>query len=414
MNSVVATLDEVAEASLWSTSEDDLRALLPRLTGAAARLAGLQAMVQAHADTVEVGARDGATSTASWLAHTTRLTRTEAHRQLRLATDLQRRPVTAAALSGGQLLVEQARVILDAVAAVEDIPDDLAAARGLDRSDLADTAERRLVADAAMHDAKELRILGRRILDVVAPEVHEEHERRLLEAEERRARELTRLTMSDDGHGRVHGRFTLPTLHGAMLRKALLAFAAPKHRAATGDNAGPYGHSGRPSPQRLGAAFCELIERYPSDRLPSAGGVAATVVVTIPLASLLAGLGAATLDDGGQISATLARRLACEAGIIPVVLDSAGQPLDVGRRRRFHTEPQRVALAVRDRGCSADGCDWPPGLCHAHHDRPWSTGGATSVSNGRLLCPKHHALAHDTHYHSTALGTGKITFTRRT
>jgi hypothetical protein len=196
-----------------------------------------------------------------------------------------------------------------------------------------------------------------------------------------------------------------------MLRKALLAIAAPKHQAATH----PLGSAAsRPSPQRLGAAFCEFLERYPADRLPHAGGANATVVVTIDLDRLREALGAGVLDDGGRISATEVRRLACEAGIVPAVLDGHGQVLDVGRRRRFHTESQRLAMALRDGGCTADGCDWPPGLCHAHHDIPWSQGGSTSVSNGRLLCPRHHTLAHDPAYTTTRLGTGKLTFTRRT
>jgi hypothetical protein len=254
-------------------------------------------------------------------------------------------------------------------------------------------------------------VLGRRVLDVIAPEVAEEHERRLLEDEERRARERTRLTMSEDGHGLVHGRFTIPALHGAMLRKALLGLAAPRHQAATS----PLGSvASRPSPQRLGAALCEYLERYPADRLPHAGGAAATVVVTISLDQLRDALGAGVLDDHGRLSATEARRLACEAGIMPAVLGGPGQVLDVGRRRRFHTEPQRLALALRDGGCTADGCDWPPGLCHAHHDVAWSHGGTTSLTNGRLLCPRHHTLAHDPTYTTTRLGTGKLRFTRRT
>ena len=132
------------------------------------------------------------------------------------------------------------------------------------------------------------------------------------------------------------------------------------------------------------------------------------------LDKLQAGLGAGVLDDGGRISATEVRRLACEAGIIPAVLGGKSQPLDLGRKRRFHTETQRIALAVRDQGCTAEGCDYPPGLCHAHHDDPWSRGGGTSVDNGRLLCPRHHHLAHDPRYLTTRLGTGKLSFTRRT
>ena len=84
-----------------------------------------------------------------------------------------------------------------------------------------------LLAHAVDHDAKALRVLGRRILDVVAPEIGEAHEARVLEAEEQAARAAASFTMVEDGHGRCHGRFTIPALHGQMLRKHLLAHAPP-------------------------------------------------------------------------------------------------------------------------------------------------------------------------------------------
>src|SRR3954470_734437 len=171
--------------------------------------------------------------------------------------------------------------------------------------------------------------------------------------------------MWEDGHGKVHGRFTLDTLTGAMLKKALLAFAAPKHRASHG----PLGER-RPSPERLGRAFAELIQRYPTKKLPKAGGLNATVVVTMTLDSLLGGLKAAQLDTGHTLSASLARRLACEAGIIPAVLGGRSQVLDLGRKRRFHTEAQRIAKTIESRGCAVEGCDYPPGSCHLHHPIP--------------------------------------------
>ena len=64
---------------------------------------------------------------------------------------------------------------------------------------------------------------------------------------------------------------------------------------------------------------------------------------------------AATLDTGDRISAATARRLACEAGIIPVVLGGRREVLDQGRRKRLFTRAQRIALATRDRGCTAIG-----------------------------------------------------------
>jgi hypothetical protein len=158
----------------------------------------------------------------------------------------------------------------------------------------------------------------------------------------------------------------------------------------------------------------EFIQRYPTDRLPKAGGLNATVVVMMALEALEGRLQAAQLDTGERISPGLARRLACEAGLIPVVLGGPSEVLDVGREQRFHNRPMRIAMTVRDRGCTTVGCDWPPGLCHAHHATlAWSKGGATSVKDGCLLCPKHHARAHDPSFTMTKLPGGKITFTRR-
>ncbi len=407
-----AEMREALEVPLYGAGPSELRRLVRELSRLTATVSAVEAAVLAQADREQVGPEQGATSTANWVAHRTRQTHTEAHRRMRLAKDLDTHQATAAALARGDVLAEQARVVLDAVAQVDTIPEDLLSRRHLDREQLAREAEAWLLQEAAHHDAKALKTLGRRILEVVAPEVAEEHERRLLEQEEERARQKTRLTMGEDGHGCVHGRFTLPVLQAAMLKKALLALAAPKHQAAT-QGAGA-ARQPKPSAERMGAAFCEYVERYRVDRTPDAGGAAASVVVTMDLEKLRAGLGAGVLDDGGRISATQVRRLACEAGIIPTVLGGQSQPLDVGRKRRFHTEPQRIALAIRDRGCTAEGCDYPPGLCHAHHHVSWSTGGDTSVAHGRLLCPKHHAMAHDPRLQTTRLGTGKLRFTRRT
>jgi hypothetical protein len=133
---------------------------------------------------------------------------------------------------------------------------------------------------------------------------------------------------------------------------------------------------------------------------------------------LVSGLGTATLDTGEAISAGLARRLTCESGVIPAVyrrvLGGPSVVLDLGRRTRFHTEAQRIALALRDRGCTAEGCDRPPAWCHAHHDVPWSQGGATSLDNGRLLCAFHHGKAHSPAYDLSRLPSGQVRFHRRT
>ena len=110
-----------------------------------------------------------------------------------------------------------------------------------------------------------------------------------------------------------------------MLKQAVLAINAPKHRH----------HSG--TPKGLGHAFCEYVTRYPVDRLPQAGGVDATVVVTMTLENLLGDSEKpALLDTGDRITADEARQLACEAAIIPMVLGGKSKILDLGRKKRLY------------------------------------------------------------------------------
>jgi hypothetical protein len=403
LSRIADQLKTLRDAPAWSMSPAETRDALVELSRLEAGLAELQLRVAGHARTVQVEAESGATSTANWWAHATKQTRVSAHRKTKLAAALgsDRFEPVRVALAEGRLQADQAGVI---VTAVEALPDHL------DPS-ITDEAVATLVGHAVDFDAKALRILGKGILAVVAPEVGEAHEAQVLEREEREAEAAASFRMVEDGHGRCHGRFTVPALQGAMLKKQLLAIAAPRHRAAV-DGRAPV--PGRPSAHRLGQALMEYVATYPTEKLPRTGGVSATVVVTMPLETLIGGPKAAGVDTGHRVSPGLARRLACQAGIIPAVLGSKSQVLDLGRKVRFHTEPQRIALAIEQGGCTAEGCDWPPGMCHAHHDQPWSKGGRTSVKNGRLLCPRHHTRAHNPTYTLAKLPGGKIRFHRRT
>jgi 5-methylcytosine-specific restriction endonuclease McrA len=69
---------------------------------------------------------------------------------------------------------------------------------------------------------------------------------------------------------------------------------------------------------------------------------------------------------------------------------------------------------LRDGGCATVGCDWPPSMCHVHHRHPWSKGGATSVADAVMLCPRHHTVAHDHRYQMKTDRSGRVTFSRRT
>lgn len=121
---------------------------------------------------------------------------------------------------------------------------------------------------------------------------------------------------------------------------------------------------------------------------------AATLLLTLGLETLTHGLGAATTTTGDVIDAGAARRFACAADLIPVVLGGPSKPLDVGRRERLATTAIRAAVILRDRGCTFPGCDRPPGFCEIHHVTPWWVGGDTSLTNSALLCGTHHRTVH--------------------
>ena len=107
------------------------------------------------------------------------------------------------------------------------------------------------------------------------------------------------------------------------------------------------------------------------------------------------------------------RRLACNARILPAVLGGRSELLDLGRARRLFSPAQRRALALRDGGCRAEGCDIPAAWTEAHHLRPWSRGGRTDLADGVLLCSFHHHRAHDARYDLRRTPGGDVRFHRR-
>ncbi|MDQ4214497.1 HNH endonuclease signature motif containing protein [Microbacterium sp. ASV81] len=121
----------------------------------------------------------------------------------------------------------------------------------------------------------------------------------------------------------------------------------------------------------------------------------ATVIVRVGLDELRNGTGAGLIDGIEQpVGITTVRRMAAAGGVIPWVCGSRGEILDWGRRVRFFTTAQRLALAERDGGCAR--CGLPPGMTKAHHIRWWARdNGPTDLSNGVLLCETCHHLIHD-------------------
>jgi hypothetical protein len=100
--------------------------------------------------------------------------------------------------------------------------------------------------------------------------------------------------------------------------------------------------------------------------------------------------------DGTALPVATARRLACDAHILPVVLGGDGVVLDMGRSRRLATADQRRALRAMYRTCGVGTCEVPFDRCEIHHLDDWgSLQGLTNLDRLIPACSRHHHLAHE-------------------
>ncbi|CCQ44821.1 HNH endonuclease [Pseudarthrobacter siccitolerans] len=157
----------------------------------------------------------------------------------------------------------------------------------------------------------------------------------------------------------------------------------------------------------VGAAKIALA----TNTLPATGGNRPQIIATINYQDLFphhtptntdpgtttgtaTGTGTGNLVFTGPVAAATLRKLACDADIIPALLGTHGELLDLGRKTRLFTPAQRTALTARDQGCAFPNCTIPAPWCEAHHITYGSHHGTTNTNNGVLLCSGHHHLIH--------------------
>ena len=326
----------------------------------------------------------GAGSTAAWLREHARLGPGAASARVVLARRLAERPATAAALAGGRISVRHAQVVTRTIAEVGPLLADQAQVAELERD---------LLAVAVVADPLRLADACARVRHQLAPlaavdaEYHAHQARRLA------------ISRTLDGMVAVDG--LLDPVGGESVIAAVQSLSAP----AGAEDA-------RTPGQRRADALGELCRRVlATGVLPASGGERPQVLVTVALDTLCGEPGAdpGELGWAGIISAELARKLGCDATITRIVLDPAGQPLDVGRATRVIPTAIRRALLVRDRTCRYPGCSMPGQWCDAHHRRHWARGGATALHNLILLCDHHHTRVHLTGEQITLHPDGTIT-----
>ena len=171
-----------------------------------------------------------------------------------------------------------------------------------------------------------------------------------------------------------------PRSNGQRRAEALMTIVTG-HAARDGEDASP---AAAPTALHVTMGLADLVRLL--DLTDSVAGCASTNAFGTVIGSTAAG----TVLSAGDV-----RRLACDADIIPVVLGSAGEVLDVGRAARLFTRGQRRALTHRDGGCTWPGCDAPASWARAHHVVHWADGGRSDLDNAALLCQRHHTHVHD-------------------
>jgi hypothetical protein len=315
--------------------------------------------------------RDGYLSSAEWLADRFGLARGTAKQQVRVATALEEMPDARDAFQAGEVSSSAVRVL---VAAREAHPEAFSA------------QEPALIEQAQAKSVEELR----RMMAEWSHTVDGQDSVRRGEA--LKARRWLNACSTVTGMVRVDGE--LDPEGGEALLTALQAMVDADLRSGGGADL-------RTPAQRRADALSALARRYldTQDR-PTVAGERPHITVTVDMETLRGqsngkGSRPCELDHVGTVPVETARRLACDASILPVVMGGPSEPLDVGRRTPVVPAGLHRAVVLRDRGCRFPRCTRPHAWCDAHHVVHWADGGKTALSNLLLMCRPHHTLVHE-------------------
>ena len=403
---VRSVLKAVADANPTFMSTGEKAAALSELVAAEAQVAELRLRILADAG--DLAADTAARDAAGWLAQHTRTSYADARADLRLATALDRqRPVLAAAMREGTASLAQARVIDRALTALP---------AAVDATTVA-LAEAHLVDRAGEFGPKELGRIGRRILDVVAPEIAEAAEAARLAGLEAHAADQTRLTMRRLGDGTTRIFSRLPDAAAATRFATYLeAYANPRIARARLDQQDQRDQQDQVTvgdpvarlsyPKRIGQAFIQLLEFLDPTRLPIDGGDATTVVVTVSLDALKADLATADLLGAGTRPGRRPHRRPPHRRPGPPAGVHREDPARRPRRRQPPPRPRPHPPPLQPRPAQGPpdprphlprrGPRRPRHLVRGPPPRPGHTGGHTDLADGVLFCSHHHHQARRT------------------
>ncbi|MBO0727823.1 MAG: DUF222 domain-containing protein, partial [Acidimicrobiaceae bacterium] len=336
-------------------------------------------------------ALDGHLSCASWLVWTTNMARSTAFEKLRVAHELDRRPVIAEAFRDGRLSYSAVRAITR-----------------LDRP--SSEVDRALVelADSGHASIVDLERVVRSYMlyaDQERPPYHDAGGVRDV-----------RIRRGGEGTGQVV--ITLSDLEIEEFAATLQAFIDLRYRpqpaadkpvdessaggsggadtAVDGSSGGdfdeaPIDEASRPA--RKADAFMDMV--HVALGAADSGHAAGDDRYLVHLVTRDGGR-SLTFMDGSPVHPADGAAACCDASTVTHTVAEDGEPLHLGRKTRTWNTAQRRAISVRDGGrCRFPGCGCT--YYDIHHLRPWDAGGLTDTANGLCGCRRHHRLLHAGH-----------------
>jgi hypothetical protein len=321
------------------------------------------------------------------------------------------RPALAAAHAAGQIGADHVDVT---TAMLHDLPSALPVG-------LHDWAEQDLTEHAKTINAAQLAGYARSLTDALNPDGV------LTEERDQARRRFLSLTVADGGMVKLRGLLDAETGAAAMALLHSLAAPQPARERTSSETAtqtdadlgpvangqvtaaigtanadadadvdvdapaGPVVVDDRSASQRLHDGFAAVCRQaLQSGGLPGAGGIPATVLITMTVEQFETKTGLVATGFGQRMRVDQALRLADEASIAWIVHNSRGGIVNYGRSRRIASEGQTLALIARDKGCAFPGCTAPPHWTQRHHILPWFDSGDTDLDNMVLLCGYNH------------------------
>ena len=357
---------EVAAFDVAGASDDELLQLVPLLAQAQRVVDAALGSSLGELDVRSTTDERFGHRTAAWFASTVNCSRAEARRRVQVGRRLARLELVRDALAEGDVSFDHARV----------------------RSELAVPRNAEVVARL------QAEIVG--LARVLPFERWRAEVQGLVDLADddggfRPGPESSTLRMTTGFGGSLEMAGTFTALDGAALRAAVEARA-----------------------DRLGLQFRLGVKAGTLDAVPTRAELLAQALAELVREGLVAGrtgsgpvtdltlvahasdpLGTSNTNSSNEdLSDQTVRTLCCDPVVRTVVLDSLGNPVDLGRATRIVPKGLRRALEVRDGGCVFPGCDAPASWCDAHHVVRWADGGATSAENLALLCRHHHGVSH--------------------